>query len=147
MARGVRSDPIMRIAIALLIALAATATPASAATVKVDGSRYGDILVDGKGRVLYLFTKERTRKARCYGTCAQAWPPFTTKGKPKAGKGTDPKLVGTTKRKSGKRQVTYNGHPLYYYVTDDEPGEITCQDVFEFGGRWLVVSQPGDAVR
>ena len=133
----------MRLAPALaLLAVLAAAAPAQASTVKVDPSRYGDILTDGKGRVLYLFTKERTKKARCYRNCATAWPPFLTKGKPTPGKGTDPKLVGTTKRRNGKRQVTYNGHPLYYYVTDDQPGEITCQDVFEFGGRWLLV-QPG----
>ena len=132
----------MRLAIALLVVLAVPAS-ASASTVKVDASRYGDILVDGKGRTLYLFTKERTKKARCYGDCARAWPPFLSKGKaPRAGKGTDGRLVGTTKRRHGKRQVTYNGHPLYYYVTDDQPGEITCQDVFEFGGTWLLV-QPG----
>jgi predicted lipoprotein with Yx(FWY)xxD motif len=134
----------MRLAIALLAVLAvAMPASASASTLKVRDSRYGEVLVDGKGRILYLFTKERTAKSRCYGNCATAWPPFFTKGKPRAGKGVDASLVGTTKRRNGKRMVTYNGHPLYYYVTDTKPGEITCQDVFEFGGTWLVVNPGG----
>lgn len=137
----------MRIAIALLIALAAVPAAAEATTVKISHSRYGDILVDGKGRTLYLFTKERTKKPRCYGTCAQAWPPFFSKDTPKAGKGADAKLAGTTKRKNGKRQATYNGHPLYYYIADKRAGQITCQDVTEFGGTWLLIGHAGDAIR
>jgi predicted lipoprotein with Yx(FWY)xxD motif len=58
----------------------------------------------------------------------------------------DADLLGTTKRRGGRRQVTYNGHPLYYYVTDTQPGQITCQDVDEFGGTWLVVDPQGDAI-
>jgi predicted lipoprotein with Yx(FWY)xxD motif len=115
--------------------------------VKVDGSRYGDILVDGRGRTIYLFTKERTKKSRCYGECANAWPPVLTKGAPRAGKGADPKLVGSTKRKNGRRQVTYGGHPVYYYIADRRAGQITCQDVFEFGGTWLLVAPDGTAIR
>ncbi len=137
--------------VALLMVLAAASAPAPASapgkTVKISHSRYGDILVDGRGRTIYLFTKERTKKARCYGDCARAWPPLITKGKPKAGKGADARLVGTTKRRNGKLQVTYNGHPLYYYIADRKAGQITCQDVVEFGGTWLLVSKPGDAVR
>ena len=139
----------MRPAIALLAVLAVgvPASTASASTVKVDSSRYGDILVDGKGRTLYLFTRDKKSKSRCYGQCAKAWPPFLTKGKPRAGKGTDPDLVGSTKRRNGKRQVTYNGHPLYYYIADRKAGQITCQNVVEFGGTWLLVSPGGAAIR
>jgi predicted lipoprotein with Yx(FWY)xxD motif len=136
--------------IALIFVLAAAAAPAPAAggkTVKVDASRYGPVLFDGKGRALYLFTREKSSKSRCYGNCARAWPPFLTPGKPRAGKGADKTLLGTTKRKNGKRQVTYNGHPLYYYVADTRAGQITCQDVDEFGGTWLVVDRRGHAVR
>jgi predicted lipoprotein with Yx(FWY)xxD motif len=70
-----------------------------------------------------------------------------TRGKPRAGAGADAGLLGTTKRRGGRRQVTYNGHPLYYYVTDTKPGQITCQDVTEFGGTWLVVDPQGNAVQ
>jgi predicted lipoprotein with Yx(FWY)xxD motif len=109
-------------------------------------SEYGKAVMNARGRVLYLFTKETTPEAQCYGDCAVAWPPFLTKGKPVAGEGLDQKLVGTTVRSDGRRQVTYGGHPLYYYE-HDRPGVILCQDVFEFGGDWLIVNRRGNAIR
>src|SRR3954447_25983646 len=99
----------------------ATTAKAAGATVKLRDSRYGRILVTGKGLTLYLFTKEATPKPRCYGDCAKAWPPFFTKGKPKVGPGLGPKKVGSSKRSDGRRQVTYNGHPLYRYFTEKKP--------------------------
>jgi predicted lipoprotein with Yx(FWY)xxD motif len=132
----------------------ATATAASTPkkrrgkTVKVMNSRFGRILVDGRGHTLYLFTRDqRKSRSRCYGGCADAWPPFYTKGTPRAGAGAQSSRLGTTKRRNRRLQVTYNGHPLYYYVDEDEPGEILCQNVEEFGGLWLVVSPPGNAIR
>jgi predicted lipoprotein with Yx(FWY)xxD motif len=116
-------------------------------TVKVMKTRYGRILVDGNGRALYLFTRERGSAARCYGDCADAWPVFYARGKVRAGRGADQDRVGTTRRKDGRRQVTYKGHPLYYYVTDRKPGQVTCQDVTEYGGTWLVVAPSGNAIR
>jgi predicted lipoprotein with Yx(FWY)xxD motif len=113
------------------------------AQVQVMSSQYGDVLFDGNGFALYLFTDDKKDKSRCYGACAKAWPPLITKGKPVPGTGADASLLGTTKRKNGDRQVTYRGHPLYYYELDDEPGEILCHDVNEFGGRWLVVQPDG----
>jgi predicted lipoprotein with Yx(FWY)xxD motif len=113
------------------------------AQVQVMSSQYGDVLFDGRGFALYLFTRDKPDKSRCYGDCARAWPPFKTKGKPTAGPGADASLLGTTKRKNGSKQVTYAGHPLYYYEHDDEAGEILCHDVNEFGGRWLVVQPDG----
>jgi predicted lipoprotein with Yx(FWY)xxD motif len=115
-------------------------------TVKVMKSRYGRVLFDGKGRALYLFTRESSPKSRCYGECAVAWPPFYARGKLRAGKGADAARLGSSRRRDGRRIVTYNGHPLYYYVTDRSPGQITCQDVTEFGGTWLVVTPDGNAV-
>jgi len=114
-------------------------------TVKVVGSQYGRVIADGKGEAFYLFDKESSKRSRCYGECARAWPPVLTKGKPRAGKGAKAKLLGTTKRRNGKRQVTYAGHPVYYYV-DDSPGTILCQNVDEFGGLWLVVKPNGKPV-
>lgn len=116
-------------------------------SVRVMSSRYGRILFDGKGRALYLFTRETTRRSRCYGGCAAAWPPFLTSGTPRARAGVKPSLLGTTRRRDGKRQVTYGGHALYYYVGDRKPGQVLCQDVEEFGGTWYVVSPGGAAVR
>jgi predicted lipoprotein with Yx(FWY)xxD motif len=115
--------------------------------IKIMNSRYGRMLFDGKGRAIYLFTRERGSRSRCYGQCAVAWPPVFTRGKPRARAGVDADLLGTTRRRDGRRQVTYNGHPLYYYVTDTKPGQITCQDVTEFGGTWLVVDPAGTAIR
>jgi predicted lipoprotein with Yx(FWY)xxD motif len=117
------------------------------AAVKVMRSRYGRMLFDGKGRALYLFTRERGRASRCYGACAQAWPPFYTRGRPRALAGVKQRLLGTTRRRGGRRHVTYNGHPLYYYVSDVRAGQVTCQDVAEFGGTWLVVAPAGNAIR
>jgi predicted lipoprotein with Yx(FWY)xxD motif len=114
--------------------------------IKVANSRYGRMLFDARGRAIYLFTREPGSKSRCYGQCAVAWPPVYTRGTPRALRGVDADLLGTTKRRGGRRQVTYNGHPLYYYVTDTQPGQITCQDVDEFGGTWLVVDPQGDAI-
>ena len=104
------------------------------------------MLFDARGRAIYLFTREPGTKSRCYGECAVAWPPVYTRGKPRALRGVDADLLGTTKRRGGRRQVTYNGHPLYYYVTDTKPGQITCQDITEFGGTWLVVDPQGNAI-
>jgi predicted lipoprotein with Yx(FWY)xxD motif len=114
------------------------------ATVKVVRSQFGRVIADKRGEAFYLFDKERRGRSRCYGECAVAWPPLLTKGKPRTGKGADADLLGTTRRRNGKLQVTYNGHPLYYYK-EDEPGRILCHNVEEFGGLWLVVNPRGEA--
>ena len=115
--------------------------------VKVRKTRYGRILTDGKGRALYLFTKETGKRPDCYGACAKAWPPFYAKGPLKAGKGVRHRRIGVTLRREKRTQVTYKGHPLYYYVTDKAPGQVTCQNVVEFGGTWLVLGPSGNAIR
>jgi predicted lipoprotein with Yx(FWY)xxD motif len=120
---------------------------AKTTTVKVMKTRYGKILVDGRGRALYLFTRESTPTVRCYGACATAWPVFHATGDLRAGTGADSHLIGTTSRRDGTKQVTYAGHPLYHYVTDRKPGQVTCQNVDEYGGTWLVVSPGGTAIR
>jgi len=113
--------------------------------IKVVGSQFGRVVADGRGEAFYLFDKEKGKRSQCYGACARAWPPVLTKGRPRAGKGAKANLLGVTRRKNGKLQVTYKGHPLYYYV-DDRPGLILCQNVPEFGGLWLVVKPNGDPV-
>jgi predicted lipoprotein with Yx(FWY)xxD motif len=118
-----------------------------AATVTAHSSRYGKILFDSRGRVLYLFARDRAGRSSCSGACAKAWPPFLTKGAPKAGRGINGKLLGTTKRRDGTLQVTYAKHPLYYFKEDTRPGQIKCQNVSNFGGLWLVVAPSGKAVR
>ena len=144
----------MRGAIVTLMALALVAAlPADAMAakrgkrIKSADSAYGAVLFDGRDRAIYLFTSDGgTGRSTCYGACARAWPPVLTRGKPRAGAGVDAAKLGRTRRRSGRRQVTYNGHPLYYYVGDTQRGEISCQDVFEFGGTWYVVAPGGNAV-
>jgi predicted lipoprotein with Yx(FWY)xxD motif len=116
------------------------------AVVKVMHTEYGNILVDGTGRALYLFTRDSAPQSRCYGACARNWPPFLAAGQPSATAQARAGLLGRTPRHDGSHQVTYRGHPLYYYIGDRHPGEVLCQDVEEFGGHWYVVARSGNAV-
>jgi predicted lipoprotein with Yx(FWY)xxD motif len=114
--------------------------------VKVRGSEYGRVLVDARGRTLYLLDSERAGRSECYGECARAWPPLLSRGAPRARGEAEQRLLGRTRRHGGARQVTYRGHPLYRYAPEG-PREILCQDVFEYGGTWLVVRPSGRPVR
>jgi predicted lipoprotein with Yx(FWY)xxD motif len=123
-----------------------SATAAKRGTaIRVVDSQYGRILAARHGQAVYLFDKETSARSRCYGACAKAWPPVLTKGRPVAGKGAKATLLGTTRRRDGTKQVTYDGQPLYYYVAD-APGRVLCHDVEEFGGTWLVLRATGKAV-
>ena len=115
---------------------------------KVDAasSAYGKILVDSKGITLYDFALDKKGMSACYGACAALWPPLLTTGKPIAGPGVKASLLGTTKRKDGKLEVTYNGHPLYYFVSDRKPGQTTGQAVNQFGAPWWVISTAGKEI-
>ncbi|GLW96387.1 hypothetical protein Misp02_04740 [Microtetraspora sp. NBRC 16547] len=126
-------------------ATVANATVANA-TVAVRDSKLGKILVDGRGRTLYLFEADKGTSSTCYSTCATAWPPLTTTGKPQAGSGASPALLGTTARTDHTTQVTYNGHPLYYFVTDVKPGDITGQGDDSFGAKWYVLDPKGNKI-
>ncbi|MEV7775988.1 hypothetical protein [Kitasatospora sp. NPDC086791] len=117
----------------------------SAATVKTADSPFGQILVDGSGRTLYLFKGDTGTTSTCNGTCTQNWPPQTTTGTPNSS-GVTASLVGTTTRSDNSTQVTYNGHPLYHFVKDTKPGETNGQGVNAFGASWYVVSPSGDAI-
>jgi len=111
-------------------------------------SAYGRILTDARGFTLYVFTRDRrSGRSACYGDCAVAWPPFLVQGRPRAGRGIDARKLGTTRRTNGARQVTYNGHPLYYYVSELKPNQVFCQNIAEFGGTWLVADRAGRAIR
>jgi predicted lipoprotein with Yx(FWY)xxD motif len=117
----------------------------SGTEIVVADSQYGSVLFDSDRRAIYLFDKETSDASECYGACAEAWPPVLTDGEPVGGDGIDAKLIGTTERDDGTTQVTYDGHPLYYYV-DDPPGEVLCHNVSEFGGLWLVLEPSGEPV-
>jgi predicted lipoprotein with Yx(FWY)xxD motif len=117
-----------------------------AITIETGDSSYGEVLFDDAKRAIYLFGKESSATSECYGACAEAWPPVLTEGTPQAGGKADASLLGTTRRDDGTTQVTYDGHPLYYYV-DDPPGEVGCHNVEEFGGLWLAIEPSGAAVQ
>jgi predicted lipoprotein with Yx(FWY)xxD motif len=140
--------------LAVAAAVAATAVPAAPAdadaampaTLTLRQSQYGPILFDGRGRALYLFTRDvRGKRSNCYGDCARAWPVYyAPKGGLRAGKGVKQSLLRTTKRRDGRLQVTYNGWPLYTYA-HERPGEVKCHRIRTHGGLWLVVRANGKA--
>jgi predicted lipoprotein with Yx(FWY)xxD motif len=118
------------------------ATPGDVTVLVSKDANLGDILVDGKGMTLYLFTKDQVNVSNCNGGCAAAWPPLVVAAgqNPTAGDGVTGKLDAIT-RTDGSRQVTYNGLPLYYFASDSKPGDTNGQGV---GGVWFIV-HPTDA--
>jgi predicted lipoprotein with Yx(FWY)xxD motif len=116
------------------------------ATVSLRKTKLGPILVNSKGRTLYLFRKDRNGKSACSTSCAKFWPPLLSRGKPTAGPGVKRSLLGTTRRTNGGLQVTYNRHPLYTYVLDKRAGQTKGQGRFAFGAKWYAVSARGTAV-
>ena len=118
-----------------------TSTPAHAKLI-LRKSEFGKVIFDSNGNVVYLFGRDKTATSTCYGICAQAWPPVLTKGAPTVGPGLNAGLLGTTKRKDGSLQVTYNHHPLYFYSADKH-GKIMCQHAVMHGGIWLVLKANG----
>jgi predicted lipoprotein with Yx(FWY)xxD motif len=123
-----------------------TAPTGGAATVSATSTMLGMILVDGSGRTLYLFEKDRPNQSACAGACAAAWPVDQTSGTPKAGSGVTASLLGAIKRSDGGTQVTYNRHPLYYYSGDSQAGQQNGQGVDAFGAAWFAVAPAGGAV-
>lgn len=124
---------------------AATAGNASPATVNaVQNMELGSFLVDANGMTLYLLTSDPPGKSTCSGGCANNWPPLIVTDQPAAGDGLDASLLGTTTRADGSLQVTYNGHPLYLFKSDRNPGDVKGQGV---GGVWFIVSPEGNAIK
>ena len=128
-------------------AVAASApTRIAAASVGVASTPLGRVVVDSKGRTLYLFEKDRNRRSACYGQCATFWPPLLTDGKPVARAGARQFLLGTTRRANGSQQVTYAGHPLYRFVQDRKPGQTKGEGSQAFGAGWDVLSPKGKKI-
>jgi predicted lipoprotein with Yx(FWY)xxD motif len=145
----------MRLLISVVLALSATSTSSVAlassqavrSTLTAGPSSYGRVLFDGRGFVLYAFTRDPRGKSVCTAACAKAWPPYIVKTRPRAASGVKARLLGTTRRADGSLQVTYAGRALYYYVGDRSKGQILCQNVTEFGGVWRVIRPSGMLVR
>jgi predicted lipoprotein with Yx(FWY)xxD motif len=128
--------------IAVIVAVPAFAAPPHA-KVLVRPTAVGEVLVDARGRTLYLRAIDAPRKSTCYGSCASAWPPFVTSAAPRAGASVKQALLGTSKRKDGTLQVTYAGHPLYFHGQDVKAGEISGQ---ASGSMWWVVAASGQKI-
>ncbi|MFL5872583.1 MAG: hypothetical protein ACJ75T_03775 [Solirubrobacterales bacterium] len=104
----------------------------------------GTVIVNSDGLTLYDFHKDKGGTSSCYGACAAAWPPLLTEGNPQAQGAAQRNMLGTTKRKDGTLQVTYNGWPLYTYVADQAPGEANGNDISQFGAQWYALLPNGE---
>jgi len=119
-----------------------TAPAASGTRIATATSEFGTMLFGPNRQAIYIWEREPSSRPECYGDCADAWPPVLTKGAPVATGDVDAKLLGTTQRRDGSSQVTYNDHPLYYYA-HERPGEVKCHNVSTHGGLWWVVLPSG----
>jgi predicted lipoprotein with Yx(FWY)xxD motif len=115
-------------------------------SVALASTNLGKVLVDGKGRTLYLFEADKGTSSKCTGACAGAWPPLTSSGKPTAGPGVVASKLGTAKRPDGTTGVTYAGHPLYTYAGDGAPGQTTGEGLSDYGAEWYALSAAGKTV-
>ncbi|MGP4017840.1 COG4315 family predicted lipoprotein [Saccharopolyspora sp. 5N708] len=106
----------------------------------------GTVLTGPDGRTVYLFDKDSSPQSTCLAGCAKDWPPLTTTGPPVAGAAVNPALLTTSKRPDGSTQVVYNGHPLYYYIGDELPGQADGGGLYSDGGNWYAVSPAGDKI-
>lgn len=120
----------------------ATAT-ATEPSVRVAKTKLGRILVNGQGRTLYLYMKDRGAKSACSRRCSQVWPPATVSGEPTAGPGVAAAKLTTTRGADHRRQLVYNGHPLYTLTADVRPGQINGEG---FLGTWYVISAAGNRI-
>jgi predicted lipoprotein with Yx(FWY)xxD motif len=132
---------------AAALGMSASGSTGGGAVVKLGSSSLGRVLVDAHGKTLYLWAHDKTAKSTCNGDCAEYWPPLLSHGKPLAAGGAQASLLGTTRRSDGRSQVTYAGHPLYYFVQDTKPGQTKGEGLTGFGGRWDPVSAAGGAVQ
>ena len=116
---------------------------ATGTTITTGDSEFGTMLFNDKRQAIYIWELEESAKAECYGDCADAWPPVLTDGAPIATGSVNKDLLGTTERTDGTTQVTYNGHPLYYYAHEG-PGEVKCHNIRTHGGLWWVIQPNGN---
>ena len=117
------------------------------APISLRATQIGTILVNAKGHTLYLFTHDSHGASACAGKCAKYWPPAIAPAKPAGGTGVKAALLGTTLRKDGRRQLTYNHHPLYGFALDKQAGQANGQGSTAFGGQWWAVSSTGRPVK
>ncbi|CAN5260155.1 hypothetical protein BH09ACT8_BH09ACT8_56790 [soil metagenome] len=119
------------------------AAPSGPAGIATAQTPLGTDLTDSNGRAVYLFVADKGVTSTCTGPCTQEWPPLTTTGSTTAGPGANSALLSTSPRPDGTVQVTYNGHPLYYYDDDKGPGTTAGQGVTSFGANWYLLNPAG----
>ncbi|HEY5301828.1 MAG TPA: hypothetical protein VIJ55_14225 [Acetobacteraceae bacterium] len=147
-----RTGQLVLVAVAAVLAAsphipAAAARAAGPATVTLaQKAPFGGYLTDSTGRALYLFTADRNHASACDGACAAAWPPLTVTGTPTAGEGVKASMLGVVPRKSGAKQVTYDGKPLYYFKGDSAAGSTAGEGIDHFGGEWYLLSPKGGKI-
>jgi predicted lipoprotein with Yx(FWY)xxD motif len=118
----------------------------TALTIGSTSGSTGTYLVGASGRAVYLWLGDKSGMSNCTGSCASAWPPVTTKTSPSAGSGVTASDLGTISRAGGVKQVTYNGHPLYYFAGDSGSGTTSGQGSDGFGAKWWLVAPSGSAI-
>jgi predicted lipoprotein with Yx(FWY)xxD motif len=133
-------------ALALADSLPAPAVTAGATKVQLRRGPLGRYLVDGHGRSLYLFEKDRGGRSSCYGSCASVWPPLIAAGHVAHGPGVSAGGLGSVARRGGGREVTYGGHPLYFYAGDSRPGQTRGEGLNQFGAKWYVLAASGHKI-
>jgi predicted lipoprotein with Yx(FWY)xxD motif len=126
--------------------LAASAAASTGTDVSWRTTPIGNAITTSKGMTLYLFRADHGTTSACYGQCATYWPPLITTGKPTASGRVEASLLGTTKRKDGKLQVTYKGHPLYTFALDKKPGQTTGEGSTNFGASWYALAPSGATI-
>jgi predicted lipoprotein with Yx(FWY)xxD motif len=125
-------------------------TPASgsatATVIESHAGSAGSFLTNGSGRAVYLWAADSMNKSTCSGACAGAWPPVTATGQVTAADGAKAAELGTITRSDGTKQVTYDGHPLYYFAGDSGPGQTNGQGSDSFGAKWWLVAPAGTKI-
>ncbi len=127
-------------------AAAPASSAASSTVITTKTSSGGSFLTNGAGRAVYLFMADSSGKSTCDGACAAAWPPVIATGQPTAAGGAQASDLGTITRSDGTKQVTYDGHPLYYFQGDTGPGTDKGQGINGFGAKWWLVAPTGSSI-
>lgn len=120
--------------------------PTTSVVIETKSGWLGSYLTDSRGQSLYLFEADTATASNCNGQCATYWPPVITKGSASVAGGANKSLLGTITRTDGTKQVTYDGHPLYYFALDKTAGQTTGEGTNDFGGLWWLLSPTGKAI-
>ena len=114
--------------------------------IQAHGSSLGRLLTDGHGRTLYLFEADKPNVSTLSSAGLAIWPLVPAAGTPRTGRGALAAKLATITGANGKPQLTYDHHPLYYYVGDSKPGQTNGQGLNQFGAEWYVLAPSGDKI-